>query len=86
MKNINKSTKFKSQKKGYFTIKELSQKFGKSQHTIRYWIKTGFGMGFKLKAKKEVDSYYPHEYFIKLEDWLDIPTWKREFKKFENKK
>ena len=80
-KYINKSKNFLLKRKGWFTLEELEKKYGKSRHTIRSWIKNK-----TLKAEKGKDIYYPHEYFVRLEDWLEVPTWKREYRKFKNLK
>ncbi len=66
----------KPKKKGYYTLKELEKKYGKSQHTIRFWIRKGW-----LKAKQGLNKFLPYEYYVKNEDWLDFPTFKRNLRK-----
>ena len=62
--------------KDYYTLKELERIYGKSRHTIRFWINKGW-----LKAKKGKNPAYKHEMYIKREDWLAIPTFMRNARK-----
>ena len=54
--------------KGYYTLKELEKKYGKSKHTIRMWIKKGM-----IEAVKDVNPFMRHELYIKKEDWDNLP-------------
>jgi hypothetical protein len=62
---------------GYYSLAELEDRFGKSKHTIRFWIRKGW-----LKGKKGLNPVCKHEYYISEEDWLMIPSFMRKRRQY----
>jgi len=58
--------------KGYYSLREIEDKFGKSRHTVRSWLRKGW-----LKATTGKNPYHKNELYISESDWFDMPTFMR---------
>ena len=55
--------------KGYYTLKEIEKKYGKSRHTIRSWIRKG-----RIEAIRDVKPFMRHELYNRKKDGDNLPS------------